>query len=244
MKFQYRLGVNIDHVATIRNARGGVCPSVKKAALESIKAGADIITVHLREDQRHIKPKDVIELKKILKKPINLEMALTKKMINFAIKTNPQFVCIVPEKRKELTTEGGLNLSNNYKYLQKSIKKIQSKNIKVSLFINPNLKNIRQCLKLNVNAIEIHTGSYCNFLEKKNKAKALKEFNKIKKIAKFAYNKDLKVHCGHGLNYFSTKNLKKIKEIEEFNIGHFIISESIFYGLKSVVSKFNKIIKN
>ena len=244
MNTSYRLGVNIDHVATIRNARGGMHPSIKKAALECIKAGADSITVHLREDQRHIKPSDVVELKKILKKPLNLEMALTRKMINFAIKIRPAFVCIVPENRKELTTEGGLNLFNNFKYLKKNIQKLQSYNNKVSLFIDPNIKNIKQAIKLNANNIELHTGTYCKILEKSNKKKALYEFNKIKKVAKFATKNNFGIHCGHGLNYLSAKNLKKIKEIKEFNIGHFIISDSIFYGLKPVVEKFIKIIKN
>jgi len=241
---KYRLGVNIDHVATLRNARGEGYPSIKIAALTCIKAGADLITVHLREDQRHIKPKDVINLKKILNKPLNLEMALTNKMIDFAIKIRPTFVCIVPEKRKELTTEGGLNLFNNINYLKKSICKLQSNNIKVSLFIDPSLKNIKQAIKLNTNNIELHTGKYCKLLQTNKKNKALKEFKKIKIAAKYAFQNKINVHCGHGLDYRSTKNIKKIKEILEFNIGHFIISESVFYGLGNVVKKFSKIISN
>ena len=164
---KYRLGINIDHVATLRNARGGTFPSVNRAALEAVKSGADSITVHLREDQRHIKTSDVASLKKILKKPLNLEMALTEKMVSFAIKIKPKFVCLVPEKRKELTTEGGLNLFHNYNFLKKTIKKLQSKNILVSLFINPEIKIVQQAYKLNANNIEIHTGAFCNYIEEK-----------------------------------------------------------------------------
>ena len=241
---KYRLGVNIDHVATLRNARGEGYPSIKNAALECIKAGADLITVHLREDQRHIKPKDVINLKKILKKPLNLEMALTNKMIDFAIKIRPTFVCIVPEKRKELTTEGGLNLFNNINFLKKNIRKLQSNNIKVSLFIDPSLKNIKQSIRLKANNVELHTGKYCKLLQTNKKNKALKEFKKIKIAAKYALQNKINVHCGHGLNYKSTKNIKKIKEILEFNIGHFLIGESIFEGMGSVIKTFKKILKS
>jgi pyridoxine 5-phosphate synthase len=243
MTSKYRLGINIDHVATLRNARGGVFPSVNRAALEVIKSGADSITVHLREDQRHIKTADVISLKKVLKKPLNLEMALTEKMVSFAIKIKPKFVCLVPEKRKELTTEGGLNLLHNYSFLKKTIKKLQSKNILVSLFIDPKIKTAQQAYKLNANNIEIHTGAFCNYIEEKKTLKAKKEFNKIQSVAKFASKKNMGVHCGHGLNYITTKKIKKILEITEYNIGHFVISESIFNSLSKTVKQFLKIIK-
>ena len=240
---KYRLGINIDHVATLRNARGGTFPSVNRAALEAVKSGADSITVHLREDQRHIKTSDVASLKKILKKPLNLEMALTEKMVSFAIKIKPKFVCLVPEKRKELTTEGGLNLFHNYNFLKKTIKKLQSKNILVSLFINPEIKIVQQAYKLNANNIEIHTGAFCNYIEEKKTLNAKKEFKKIQSVAKFASKKNMGVHCGHGLNYITTKKIKKILEITEYNIGHFVISESIFNSLSMTVKQFLKIIK-
>ena len=243
MKSKYKLGVNIDHVATLRNARGENSPSVLSAAINAIQAGADSITVHLREDQRHIKTADVVSLSKNIKKPLNLEMALTKKMLSFAIKIKPKFVCFVPEKRSELTTEGGLNLFYNISFLSEAIKKLQKKNIKVSLFVDPNIENIRQALKLNTDNIELHTGTFCNFLNDKNKKKAATEFNKIKKAAIFAKKNKIGVHCGHGLNYIATQKIKEIKEISEFNIGHFIISESVFLGLAKVVKKFSKIIK-
>jgi len=165
MKSKYKLGVNIDHVATLRNARGENSPSVLSAANNAIQAGADSITVHLREDQRHIKTADVVSLSKNIKKPLNLEMALTKKMLSFAIKIKPKFVCFVPEKRSELTTEGGLNLFYNISFLSEAIKKLQKKNIKVSLFVDPNIQNIRQALKLNADNIELHTGTFCNFFK-------------------------------------------------------------------------------
>lgn len=244
MKSKYKLGVNIDHIATLRNARGENFPSVLLAANNAINAGADSITVHLREDQRHIKPADVIDLKKNIKKPLNLEMALTKEMLSFAIKTKPKYVCFVPEKRNELTTEGGLNLFYNVYFLSKAIKKLKKNNIKVSLFIDPKIKNVEQALKLNADNIELHTGTFCNLLNNKNKKKINLEFERIKKTAVFAKKNNLGVHCGHGLNYLSAKKLKKIKEILEFNIGHFIISDSIFFGLTRVIKNFTKIIKN
>ena len=174
------LGVNIDHIATLRQARGTKYPSLIDAALIcENSSGADSITVHLREDERHIKPEDVISLKNKLTKPLNLEMALTDKMLSFAIKIKPKYVCFVPEKRKELTTEGGLNLFYNESFLTKAINKLKKNNIEVSLFIDPEIRNVKQALKLKVNNIELHTGTYCNFLINKKKDKAKKEFNKI-----------------------------------------------------------------
>ena len=170
-------------------------------------------------------------------------MALTQKMLTFAIKTKPEYVCFVPEKRSELTTEGGLNLFYNISFLSKAIKKLQKNNIKVSLFVDPEIRNVRQALKLNTNNIELHTGAFCNFLNDNNKYKATKEFNKIKKTAMYAKKKNIGIYCGHGLNYIATKKIKKIKEITEFNIGHFIISESVFVGLTQAVQNFAKIIK-
>ncbi len=235
-----RLGVNIDHVATVRNARGGFHPSPLLAAKNAIKFGADSVTIHLREDRRHINDNDL----KILSKtnfPINLEIACNNKMMNIAIKHQPKFVCLVPEKRKELTTEGGLNLIKNFNKIKFILKKLNHKKIRTSLFINPNIKDVSYSKKLNSKCIELHTGKISELI--KNKKNYLKELNKIKKCSKYAKSLGLEVHAGHGMDYKTAFVLKKIKEIEEFNIGHFIIGESILFGLKNVIRKFKKIIK-
>ena len=235
-----KLGVNIDHVATLRNARGEGHPDILDAANEIIKNGADSITIHVREDQRHIKKTDALILKKKIKKPINLEMAPTIDMLNFAIKLKPKYVCIVPEKRREVTTEGGLKLSQkNLKFI---IKKLKSKNIEVSLFINPSTKDVIRSNELNSDAIEIHTGMFSAAIKKKNKLKIEKEFNKIKKCKIECDKTKMKFNVGHGLTYHSAKYLKKIKNINEYNIGHFIIGESLFCGFSKIIKKFKKII--
>jgi pyridoxine 5-phosphate synthase len=238
-----KLGVNIDHIATIRNARGEGYPDILQGAIMAIKSGADSITIHLREDQRHIKENDVILLKKKLKRPINLEMAMTTKMIRFAKKIKPRYVCIVPEKREELTTEGGLNLKHNQIFLKKGINQLKKLGIKISLFINPTIEDVKIAKKLNADNIELHTGTFCNQLKLRNKKKINSEFLKLKKSAIYASKLSLGIHCGHGLNYQSTKIIKKIKQISEYNIGHFIISESIFLGLDKVIKKFIRILK-
>ncbi|MEL0177201.1 MAG: pyridoxine 5'-phosphate synthase [Pelagibacteraceae bacterium] len=235
-----KLGVNIDHVATLRNARGEGHPDILDAANEIIKNGADSITIHVREDQRHIKKTDALILKKKIKKPINLEMAPTIDMLNFAIKLKPKYVCIVPEKRREVTTEGGLKLSQkNLKFI---IKKLKSKNIEVSLFINPSAKDVIRANELNSDAIEIHTGMFSAAIKKRNKLKIEKEFNKIKKCKIECDKTKMKFNVGHGLTYHSAKYLKKINNINEYNIGHFIIGESLFCGFSKVIKKFKKII--
>ena len=235
-----RLGVNIDHVATIRNARGGIHPSPIEISKQAIKFGADSITIHLREDRRHIKDND---LKKIVKTkvPLNLELACNYKMMKIALKNNPKFVCLVPERRKELTTEGGLNVVKYYKKIKFIVSKLNNKKIRTSLFINPTIKNIIFSKKINANCVEIHTGKISNLIKmKKNYSKELKV---IKKCAVFANSLGIEVHAGHGMDYKTTKVLSKINEIKEFNIGHFIIGESISIGLKSVIKRIKKITK-
>ena len=239
---KFRLGVNIDHIATLRNARGGNNPSVLNAAKIAIQSGANSITVHLREDQRHIKKEDVIILKKKISKPINLEMAMTKGMLNFAKKIKPDYVCIVPEKRKELTTEGGLNLNYNRSLLSKGIKELKKKGIKVCLFVDPKIKDIKDAKNLNADNVELHTGSFCNLFEEKKYKKLNLEFIKLKKASIYAHQLNLGVHCGHGLNFATTNKLKKIREISEYNIGHFIVSNSIFFSLSRTIKQFLKII--
>ena len=235
-----RLGVNIDHVATIRNARGEDYPNPLKAALIAQKSGADSITIHLREDRRHIRNIDLKNISKKIKIPLNLEIAATDEMTRYALKYKPDFVCIVPEKRQEVTTEGGLNIKKKKKDLYKIIKKLKTKKIKVSLFVEPKISTINLVKEVGANSVELHTGRFCYlYKRKKNFSKAL---SNIKDASAYAKKLDLSVHAGHGLTYESTKKISKIKEISEFNIGHFIISESIFYGLKNTIKKFKKII--
>jgi pyridoxine 5-phosphate synthase len=237
-----RLGVNIDHVATLRNARGEVHPSPLKAAKLAMKYGADSITIHLREDRRHIKDLDFKKIKKIKKIPINLELAANNKMLKIALKNKPNFVCIVPENRKEITTEGGLNIKKNNKKLFMIINKLNKNKIRTSLFINPNLEDVNLAKKIGSRCIEIHTGKISNKI-KKNQS-YVNDLKNIKKCAKLGKLLGLEVHAGHGIDYKTAKILSKIKEIEEFNIGHFIIGESIFDGFKHAIKKFKRIIKS
>ena len=237
-----KLGVNIDHVATVRNARGEKYPSPLKAALMSENCGADSITVHLREDRRHINERDLTLIKKKPNLPLNLEIASTKEMLKIALKQNPAFVCIVPEKRKEITTEGGLNLSYKKKFLKKIITELKKNKTRVSLFIEPSIKDIKDAkFFFNADCVEIHTGKFCNLINKKQNYK--NELFRINKAALLANKLGLEVHAGHGLTYKSAKILSKIKYISEFNIGHFLIGESIFIGLKKAILNFKKVIK-
>jgi len=237
-----RLGVNIDHVATIRNARGERYPNPVRAALLAEKSGADSITIHLREDRRHIRDYDLNNIKKKLKIPLNLEIAPTKEMLKIALKNKPNYVCIVPEKRKEITTEGGLNIKKNKKFLTIMIKKLIKNKIRVSLFIEPKIKDIKFAKLLGVNCVELHTGKFCRFFGNKKKRK--KTFLKIKNAAFFANYNGIEVHAGHGLTYNTASYISMIKNISELNIGHFIISESLFLGMDRVIMKFRKVIKN
>ena len=237
-----RLGVNIDHVATIRNARGEKYPEPLKAALLAQESGANSITIHLREDRRHIKDFDLRNIKKKLKIPLNLEMAPTKEMLKIALKHKPTYVCIVPEKRSEITTEGGLNLKKNAKFLRYIINKLKSKKIRVSLFIEPKKTNITLSKKLLADCVELHTGKYCNLFNNKKNTKF--NFQKLKQSAIYANNLGLEVHAGHGLTYNSAYQISKIKNISEFNIGHFIVAESVFIGLRKTIQNFKKIIGN
>jgi len=236
-----RLGVNIDHVATIRNARGENYPSPLKAALLAQKFGADSITIHLREDRRHIRDKDLTDIKKKIKIPLNLEMAPTKAMLRISLKHKPRYVCIVPEKRKEITTEGGLNLKRNSSLIRKIIRELRRKNIRTSLFIEPDIEDIKIAKKIEADCIEIHTGKICNLYNKKKNTK--NEFKKIQKSVNFANNIGLEVHAGHGITFSSAMLLSRIEGIKEFNIGHFLIGESIFIGIRDCIKKFKKILK-
>ena len=236
-----RLGVNIDHIATVRNARGESHPDPYYAALQVIKMGADSVTIHLREDRRHINDLDAKKICKTKKVLVNLEISINDKIVNNALKIKPDYICLVPENRKEVTTEGGLNLVKYKKKLKNIIEKFKKNEIRTSLFINPSIKDIKLSKELNTDCVEIHTGRISN-LVKSNKRYNV-ELNRIKKCSILANKLNIEVHAGHGLDYKTTTILTKIKEIEEFNIGHFIIGESIFDGLKRVIKKFKKIIR-
>lgn len=236
-----RLGVNIDHVATVRNARGELYPSPLRAAMLAQKNGADSVTIHLREDRRHINELDLKQIKSKLKIPLNLEIAATKEMQNIALRSKPPFICIVPEKRREVTTEGGLNLNFNKSFLKKIIAKLKKKKIRVSLFIEPNLVDVSESRNLNADCIEIHTGKLCNLINKKKSY--INELNRIKKAVKLGNQLGLEVHAGHGLTFKSAKILSRLKGIHEFNIGHFLIGEAIFVGLSKSIKSFKKILK-
>ena len=237
-----RLGVNIDHVATVRNARGEKYPSPLRAALIAQKNGADSVTIHLREDRRHIKEQDLKDIKRKLKIPLNLEIAATKEMLKIALKSNPPFICIVPEKRKEVTTEGGLNLNYKKNFIKKIIFQLKKNKSRVSLFIEPNIKDIKESKKLNADCVEIHTGKLCNLINEKKNYKD--ELNRIKRAVKICNELGLEVHAGHGLTYKSAKILSRVQNIQEFNIGHFLIGESIFVGMSNSIKSFKKILKS
>ena len=236
-----RLGVNIDHVATVRNARGEKYPNPLRAAMLAEKSGADSVTIHLREDRRHINDNDLNLINSKLKIPLNLEIAATKEMLNIALKHRPPFVCIVPEKRQEITTEGGLNLDYKKNFLKQIIYKLKKNKSRVSLFIEPKKTDILKAKSLNADCVEIHTGKFCNLINKNKSFKS--ELDKIQKVVFFANKTGLEVHAGHGLTFKSAKILSKIKGIDEFNIGHFLIGESIFSGLSNTIKMFKKIIK-
>ena len=232
-----KLGVNIDHIATLRNARGQDNPSILRALKVCEKVKVDTLTVHLREDRRHINDSDLKLLKKHSRLPINLEMALTDEMILISKKIKPKFICLVPEKRNEITTEGGLNLEKISKSKLKSLLSVcHSNGIELSAFINPNKKAIDLAKKLKFQTVELHTGSL-DKIKISNKDK-----ENINRMINYAYSMDLKVNIGHGLNFSNIKFIKNRKKIDTVHIGHFIISESIFLSLHETIKKFQRII--
>ena len=236
-----RLGVNIDHIATLRNARGEIHPDPCFAASEVIKMGADSVTIHLREDRRHINDLDAKKICKLKKILVNLEISMNDKIVKNALKIKPNYICIVPENRKEVTTEGGLNLDKNQKKLRNIIQIFKQAKIRTSLFVNPSIRDIKISNDLNADCVEIHTGRLSNLVKSKKDYNA--ELRRIKKSSVLAKKLNIEVHAGHGLDYQTTQILSKINEIQEFNIGHFIIGESIFFGLPKVIRNFKKILK-
>jgi pyridoxine 5-phosphate synthase len=226
-----RLGVNIDHIATLRQLRGTAYPDILLAAKAAIDGGADQITVHLREDRRHIQDDDVQILKKHISVPLNLEMALSDQIIKIALKTKPEWVCLVPEKRNEVTTEGGLNVKKNFKKLQTTIKKMHAAKIKVSLFIEADLKTVELAAKLGADAVEFHTGTYC--LAKGKKAESEKK--RLLNAGKLALELGVRPHAGHGLDYENVRTLIPYDLFEEYNIGHSIVCRAAMVGLVTAV---------
>jgi len=235
-----RLGVNIDHIATIREARKTYEPDPVFAAYLAELAGADGITIHLREDRRHIKERDLEILKKTVTTHLNLEMAASEKIVKIALKVKPDQATLVPEKREEVTTEGGLDAAHNFKLVEKTVKMLKDAGIFVSLFVDAEKKQLKASKDCGADAVEIHTGRYANAKGEKEK---LKELSVIKSSAKYAKKLGLKVFAGHGLNYKNAADILKIREIEELNIGHSIISRAAYVGLKQAVEEMLRIIR-
>jgi len=232
-----RLGVNVDHVATVRNARGGKHPDPVKAAEIAIAAGADGITAHLREDRRHIVDDDIMRLKATIKKPLNLEMAATAEMVAIARKVRPHAACIVPERRAERTTEGGLDAAGQREALRAAVAQLADAGIRVSLFIAAEPAQIEAAVAIGAPVIEIHTGAWCDALSEGNASVAASEFARITRGAELAASAGLEVHAGHGLDFVTAEKIANLSEIVELNIGHFLIGESVFDGLPAVVRK-------
>lgn len=235
------LSINIDHIATLREARKGIEPDPVTAALLVELGGADGITIHLREDRRHIQDRDLHLLKDVIKTKLNLEMAATPEMQRIALDVKPQLVTIVPEKREELTTEGGLDVNSDREELEKFIDKLHEGGLKVSLFLDPDPGQIKSAKLIDADYVEIHTGT---FSELWGSQKGDEVFSKIDDAVKLASNLKLGVNAGHGLNYQNIKDVATLKEIEEFSIGHSIISRSVYVGLEKAVREMVKLIKN
>jgi pyridoxine 5-phosphate synthase len=230
-----RLGVNVDHVATIRNARGGVHPDPVRAAKIAVEAGADGITAHLREDRRHIRDADIARLKAKLAKPLNLEMAATPELVAIAVKTRPHAACLVPERRGEVTTEAGLDAVGQYNLLAPAVAKLLEAGIRVSLFIDAAASQIEAAARLRAPVIEIHTGAWCNARLGGHAAVAEGEWARIREGVKLAKRLGLEVHAGHGLDYEAAEKIAELPGIVELNIGHFLIGEAVFAGLAKTV---------
>ncbi|QNT77675.1 pyridoxine 5'-phosphate synthase [Entomobacter blattae] len=236
MQGKKRLGVNIDHVATLRNARGEGYPNLIHAAEIAIQAGADGITAHLREDRRHIRDEDVFLLKEKLSVPLNLEMAATEEMVGVAQRLRPHACCIVPERREELTTEGGLDVLALKERLKEQIPLLQQAGVRVSLFVAPNDRQLEMAAQLGADVVELHTGVYSHA--------PAQELSVIAKAARKAYQLGLEVHAGHGLTFGNVAAIAALPEVQELNIGHFIIAQSVFDGLSAVVHHMKHLITN
>jgi pyridoxine 5-phosphate synthase len=236
MKLEHlRLGINVDHVATIRNARGGRHPDPVRAAKLAIAAGADGITAHLREDRRHIRDDDIARLKAEIDAPLNFEMAATDEMLEIALKTAPHAVCLVPEKRTERTTEGGLDAAGQHNQLAPVVRALKHAGIRVSLFIGAQPQQIEAAVALGAPVIEMHTGGWCDALTEGRTAEAKAEWELIHAGAALAKSYGLEVHAGHGLDYATAETIAALPEVVELNIGHFLVGEAVFEGLAETV---------
>jgi pyridoxine 5-phosphate synthase len=230
-----RLGVNIDHVATVRNARGGTTPDPVRAALLAERAGADGITAHLREDRRHITDDDITRLSAEIGLPLNLEMAATDEMLAIALRHRPHAACIVPERREERTTEGGLDAAGGHNHLQRFVSELGAAKIRVSLFIEPDLRQLDAARSLGAPVVELHTGAYCDAAIDGDKALTDRHLKRLREAAKHGASIGLEIHAGHGLSYDTVGPVAAIPEVAELNIGHFLVGEAIFVGLEQSV---------
>lgn len=238
MPRKLRLGVNIDHVATIRNARGGPLPDPVRAAIAAAQAGADGITAHLREDRRHISDRDIERLSREIDLPLNLEMAATPEMLGIALKHKPHAACIVPEKREERTTEGGLDVVGQQKHLEPYVRDLRDAGIRVSLFIEPERRALEAALALGAPVVELHTGTYCEaWIHAPGGALWRRELERVERAAALAAEFGLECHAGHGLNYETVGPVAAIQSVVELNIGHFLVGEAIFSGLDSAIKR-------
>ncbi len=237
---QIELGVNIDHIATLRQARGTSYPDLVEAAFLVEEAGANAITIHLREDRRHIQDQDVYDLRKTIKTRMNLEVAATDEMIAIACDVHPEDACVVPEKREELTTEGGLDVIGQFDRIQKATRQLSSENIRVSLFIEPDIEQIKRVLEIGAPVIELHTGTYANA----NGDDQKREFDRILKATEFAHDQGIHVNAGHGLDYSNTAEIARIPQMRELNIGHSVISRAVFVGISKATRQIVEVMQN
>lgn len=235
-----RLGVNIDHVATIRNARGGAHPDPARAARLAAEAGADGITIHLREDRRHIRDSDLSAIRDAVTLPINLEMAMTEEMLAIALAYRPQAACLVPERREERTTEGGLDVARLHSQVAEFVKKLTHAGIRVSLFIEPSLVQIAVADAIGAPVVELHTGRYVELLFAGDTAGAAEELRRLRDVAEHGHARGIEIHAGHGLTFETVRAVAAIPEVRELNIGHFIMGEALFTGLESAVRRMRR----
>lgn len=240
MSTRVRLGVNIDHVATIRNARGGAAPDPVRAAIIAEQAGADGITLHIREDRRHVREDDLFRMVEAVKLPINLEMACAEEMLAIALKVKPHAVCLVPERREERTTEGGLDVAGQHNHVAPFVRQLREAGVRVSLFIDPDVRQMAAAQSLGAPVVEIHTGAFCEAVAESDPARAARDLEAIRVAAQDGAARGLEIHAGHGITYESVSPIAAVPEVRELNIGHFIVGEAIFVGLPAAIAEMRR----